>query len=666
MEALLEGLRLVLSWPAFGMLLLGTLIGLYLGAIPGLGGMVGFALLIPFTFGMDPVVAFALLLGMYAVTTTSDTLTAVLLGVPGTGAAAATVVDGYPMTQRGEAMRALGAAYTSSAIGGVLGALSLAVSIPLIKPIIIAFGPPEFFMLGALGLTYVGALSGRSMSKGILAALVGLLISTIGYSTQGGVARYTFEVNYLLDGLELVPVILGLFAIPELIELASRGMPIANKANALPVAGQMLQGMRDAFQHRWLLLRSSLIGIYIGILPGIGGAIADWVAYGHAYQSAKDKSQFGKGDVRGVIAPEAANNSVKGSDLIPTVAFGIPGSAAMAILLGAFLIHGLRPGPEMLTTKLSFTYSMVWTLAIANVLGALALMLWSRQLAKIAFLRASLIVPAIMLFAFMGAWTAKSQLGDWVTLLFFGCVGLVFKRAGWPRPPIILGLVLGPIMENNLDLSLQVLGWGFVTRPLVIAMIVILAVSFAYEVRRQYRMKREGLAPASVVSEEVAQADDKPPAKAGDAEPSRPASIVLLIVLLAACIVAVVTARQWSSDASMFPNAVGLAALLLGVIVLLVDVKAWRAAQWNMGGSHQMSALHVLALFGWLAGVVILTIIVGQLVAIPVMVAAFLYFWGRESWGVIALQTVAAWLLLYVIFDRLMNVIWYKPLISLY
>ena len=657
MEAFFEGLRLVLSWPAFGMLLLGTVIGLYLGAIPGLGGMVGFALLIPFTFGMDPVVAFALPLGMYAVTTTSDTLTAVLLGVPGTGAAAATVVDGYPMTKRGEAMRALGAAYTASAIGGVLGALSLAVSIPLIKPIIMAFGPPEFFMLGALGLTYVGALSGRSMSKGVIAALFGLLISTIGYSTQGGVARYTFEINYLLDGLELVPVILGLFAVPELIELASRGTPIASQTQTQSSAAQMWQGVRDAIHHRWLLLRASLIGIYIGILPGIGGAIADWVAYGHAWQGAKDKSQFGKGDVRGVIAPEAANNSVKGGDLIPTVAFGIPGSAAMAILLGAFLIHGLRPGPEMLTTKLSFTYSLVWTLAIANIIGALALMMWSRQLAKIAFMRASLIVPAIMLFAFMGAWTAKSQMGDWIALLVFGIIGVVFKRAGWPRPPIILGLVLGPIMENNLDLSLQVLGWGFLARPLVIAMIVLLAVSFAWEFRRIYRMRRDGVAPPGADDSEAAVREPAP---------SLPASLILLVLMLALCVVALVFSRQWSSDASMFPQAAAWIALALTGVALLRDGLTARAQGLTETGAAQLPLIHVSGLLAWLAATIALTFLLGQLIALPLMTALFLILWGRERWTIVLGQSVAAWLVLYVIFDRLMNVVWQKPLIDIF
>ena len=216
-----------------------------------------------------------------------------------------------------------------------------------------------------------------------------------------------------------MPVVLGLFSLPELVALAVSNRSISDVPRA-KISGGIMDGVRDCFIHWWLLLRSSLIGIYIGILPALGPTIADWVAYGHAVQSAKDKSQFGKGDVRGVIAPEAANNSVKGGDLVPTVAFGIPGSAAMAILLGAFLIQGLTPGPEMLTTKLHITFSMMWTLIFANIIGALLLMAWANQLQKIVFIPANLILPGITFFVLIGAWTAGNNIGDWITLLVFG------------------------------------------------------------------------------------------------------------------------------------------------------------------------------------------------------------------------------------------------------
>ncbi len=393
-DAVLIGLYSVAAWPAIGYLFLGVFIGLYFGAVPGLSGLVGMAILLPFTFDMEPVSAFAFLLGMFAVTTTSDTVASVMLGIPGTAASQATILDGYPMARKGEAARAFGAAFTVSAVGGVLGAIILGLSIPIVKPLILHFTQPEFFMLGMLGLTMVGALSGGSMVKGLIAALAGLMLSYVGYAINGAIPRYWFGSTYLLDGFQLIPLVLGLFALPEVLELAVRNTSISQVDRA-EVKGGMGRGIADAFRNWWLVLRSTIIGAYIGMLPGLGGSIVDWVAYGHVVQSSRDKSGFGKGDVRGVIAPETANNAMKGGALIPTVAFGIPGSASMAILLGALLIQGLQPGPEMLTTKLHITFSMMWTLAIANVVGALLLMVLANQVAKVSFIRGHLIVPTV-------------------------------------------------------------------------------------------------------------------------------------------------------------------------------------------------------------------------------------------------------------------------------
>lgn len=311
-EALIAGLIQIFQWPAFGYLLIGIVIGIWFGAVPGLGGVTGLVILIPFTFGMEPLPAFALLLGMYAVTSTSDTIASVLLGIPGTAASQATILDGYPMARRGEAGRAFGAAFTVSAFGGVFGALILAASVPLILPIILAFASPELFMLGVLGLSMVGALSGRSILKGLAVAAFGLLLSTIGYAETVAIPRYWFGSEYLLDGLPLIPIVLGLFAIPELVELATRRTSIADIPKSEAVGGGLLAGIKDAWLYRWLALRCSVIGTYVGMMPGIGDSIVDWVAYGHAAQSTKDNPRFGDGDVRGVIAPEAANNATKG------------------------------------------------------------------------------------------------------------------------------------------------------------------------------------------------------------------------------------------------------------------------------------------------------------------------------------------------------------------
>ena len=444
LESAWVGLTLVVQWPAVGYLLAGIFIGLFFGAVPGLSGLVGLAILLPFTFEMSSVSAFAFLLGMFAVTTTSDTIASVLLGIPGTAASQATVLDGYPMAMRGEAARAFGAAFTVSALGGVIGAIFLGLSLPSQS-----FGPsssrspsPEFFMLGVLGLTMVGSLSGDSIVKGMIAAVLGLMLSMVGYAEMGALARYHFDVNYLLDGIPLIPLVLGLFAVPELLELAIRHTSISRvpreQANS-----RMIDGIRDALRNWWLVLRCSAIGIYVGMLPGLGGAIVDWVAYGHMAQSSKDKSMLGKGDVRGVIAPETANNAMKGAALIPTVAFGIPGSAPMAILLGAFAIQGLTPGPAMLTTELHITFSLVWTLVIANIIGAGLLMLWANQLARLTFVKGHLIIPAVVLFVFMGAWMSGNDIGDWVTVMAFGILGYLMKESGLPRPPLNPGIHTG-------------------------------------------------------------------------------------------------------------------------------------------------------------------------------------------------------------------------------
>ena len=345
-DALIIGLQLVVEWPSIGYLMLGALLGMWIGAVPGLGGIIGLVLLLPFAFGMEPVPAMALLLGLWTVTTTSDTIASVMLGIPGTVASQATILDGYPLAQQGQAGRAFGAAFTVSAFGGVFGAMILAFSLPIIAPLILAFRSPELFMLGMLGLTMVGTLSGSSMLKGLISAMLGLMLGFIGMAETIAQPRYHFDSLYLLDELPIIPVVLGLFALPELLELAVRNVSISRVPKDQAKGGGVMDGVRDAFKYWWLTLRCSIIGTYIGMLPGLGASIVDWVAYGHAVQSTKDNPRFGQGDIRGVIAPEAANNAIKGGALVPTVAFGIPGSLGTSILLGALVIQGIRPGRQ--------------------------------------------------------------------------------------------------------------------------------------------------------------------------------------------------------------------------------------------------------------------------------------------------------------------------------
>lgn len=500
LEAFVGGLIAVLHWDAFSFMLIGVALGFWVGLLPGLGGATTLALLLPFVYAMQPVQAFAFLLGMHSVVATTGDITSILFGIPGESTAAASILDGHEMAKNGEAGRALGASLTSSLIGALIGAVALAVAIPLVRPIVLAFGSPEFFMIAILGIASIASLSGRgprAMLRGFLAGSLGLMLAAVGSDPQAANLRYTLGTLYLWDGLGLVPVLVGFFAIPEIVDLAVRGSAIAGATPGSRLSG-VLQGVKDVFHHWWLTIRCSLVGTYIGILPGLGGAVAQWLAYAHAVQSAKDpadRDRFGKGDVRGVIGPGAANNSKEGGDLVPTVAFGIPGSSAMAILLGGFFLVGLVPGPDMLTRHLTVTYSMVWTIIIANVITVGVSFLFLNRLAQLTLIRGSLLIPFLALLIFTGSYTNNNALGDLVVTLVFGFLGYFMLKYHWPRAPLVLGLVLGKVAERYLWISTARYGTDWLGRPIVIVLISLTVLMIAYpflqERRARVRQRRE-------------------------------------------------------------------------------------------------------------------------------------------------------------------------------
>ena len=657
-DALLTGLTSVLAWPAIGFMVLGVTIGMWMGAVPGLGGVLGMILLLPFTFDMEPVNAFALLLGLFAVTSTSDTIASVMLGIPGTAASQATILDGYPLAQKGQAARAFGAAFTVSAFGGVFGAAVLAISLPLITPIITAFKSGEIFMLAILGLAMVGSLSGGSITKGVAAALLGLLISTIGSAQTVAIYRYTFDQDYLLDGLPIVPVVLGLFAIPELMELATRNVNISRVSKEQAEGGGMLDGIRDAFRHWWLATRCATIGTYIGILPGLGAAIVDWVAYGHAVQSAKDKSKFGKGDIRGVIAPEAANNAIKGGALIPTIAFGIPGSLGMAILLGALLLVGLLPGPDMLTTDLPITFAMVWTIVIANILAAIVLMFLAKYVAKVAFISGHLIVPGVILFIFMGAWLAGgTSLGAWMTCLIFGILGYLMKVTGWARPPLVLGLILGGISENRFQLATLAEGsYAWLSRPIVLVIVCLIVLTILLAAR--------GI---------VKNRQTKDTQEAGEGRGFNPVvSLPFSIIVLCVFVGSVYIAADWDIRVSQFPLAVGVPGALLALLAIYIDGKALSRARINASdwlsvlkeASHQAVLPKSMKFISAIIGMILVTLFVGQKIAVPLFIFLYLMLWAKRSVSVSFLYTSLAWFFLVLFYDRIIHMQFHQPYLA--
>lgn len=496
-DASLSGLIQVFAWPAFGYMLIGIAIGFVVGLLPGLGGPVTMALMLGFVFQlkMTAVQAFAFLLGMMAVTATTGDITSILFGIPGEASTASTIVEGHPMAKKGEAGRAMAAALISSLMGAVLGALSIAIAIPFVTPLVLSIGTPEFFMLSVAGVAFVGALSGGSVLKGLAAGGLGFLFSFVGLDPQTGSERYTFGLLYLWGasdtggaGIDLVAATVGLFAIPEIIDLAVKGGSISQVE--VGNLGGVFQGVKDSFRHWWLVVRCSFIGTYIGIIPGMGGTVSQWVAYAYAMQASNKQDQIGTGVVEGVLGPGAANNSTLGGALIPTIAFGVPGNVTSAILLGAFLVLGLVPGPSMLTKHLDVTFALIWVLIVSNIITVALCFLFLKHLARLTRIPGNLLIPFLLLFIYLGSYTSTNSFGDILVTLLFGALGWLMVFFDWSRPSLLLGLVLGRLAENYLWLSYSRYGFDFLTRPAVMLLMVVVLVTIFYPMVKQ-RMRRQ-------------------------------------------------------------------------------------------------------------------------------------------------------------------------------
>ncbi len=661
-EALIEGFGLIFQIQVLAYIALGCVIGILLGAVPGMGGAIGLVLLLPFTFSMEPVAAFALLLSSWASTSTSGAITSVLLGVPSTAASQATVLDGYPMAKRGEAARALGASFTASAIGGVCGAAALGISLPLILPVILAFESPEQFMLGMLGLAMVGSLSGQSIAKGVVAALFGLLLATIGLPESQAIPRYTFGTLYLLDKLPLIPVLLGLFAIPEIMELALKNVSIARTGQSGDTRKGLYEGVHDAFKHWWLVVRCSVIGAYIGMLPGLGASIVGWVTYAYAKQSVKDNSQFGQGDIRGLLAPEAANNALRGGALIPTLTLGIPGSVGTAILMGALIMHGLRPGPAMLSTELPMTFSFVWMIAIASVASTLILLKTVNQVAKIASLPGHLVVPGVLLFVFMGAWLGGASIGAWFSCAAFGVIGFFMKRGGWPRPPVILALVLGPILERSFQISTRIHeGPGWLGRPIVIVLVLLIITTIFLAIRSHAKEKLAAKATA-----------DKAKAKAAENNPV--ISLPCSLLLFGAFVWAGVTALNWPPPVRQFPLLIALPGAVLSLVVIIRDLvhvfeKKKEAGNWQLTlqqASKDAWLAEALPFFAYLLGMIAVTLLVGQKIALPLFIGVYLVRWGHYRKRIAVAYAFSGWAIMVFFYDQVMNLLFHPSYLALW
>jgi putative tricarboxylic transport membrane protein len=655
-----HALTLLMEPMRLGILIIGVVIGLAIGVLPGLNGIVGMAMLIPFTYNMDPHTAMALLLGMAAVITSSDFITAVLFGVPGHVGAAATVIDGHAMAKNGEAGRAFGAGFASSLAGGLVGAVVLAISIPVLRPILLAIGSPELLAFTLFGLSMVATLSGRAPLKGLTAAGLGLMISMIGSRSESGTLRWTFDLLYLYDGVPLVPATLGLFAMPELCELAVARKRIAGEnARNISMSSQW-EGVRDVGRHWWLVLRCGILGVGLGAIPGIGSAVIDWIAYGYAQRTEKNAETFGSGDVRGVIAPEASNNAKEGGHLVPTIAFGVPAGASMAILLGAFLMHGLTPGPEMLTKRLDVTYTIVWSLTLAHVIGALICLFSSRWLAKISTVRPEILLPIVLALVFVAAYEGSHDWGDLFVLLGFGVVGWLMKRLGWPRPPMVLGIVIGGIFERYLFISTSLYGSAWLLRPVVIVILCLVAWAL--------------FKPLSEIVLNVVREIRE--VKRHQLRFGASASFTLAVIAFIA--IAVLLSSEWPAAAKPVPLTacyMALTAATLNLINELFGKEQSAATRGNVDGgvavknidlgvTPEAARRQATVYFAWLAAFLLAIWLVGFLPAIALFVFAYMCFGFGES----ALQSAgfaaATALLCWGLFDRVLSVHWPQSLIG--
>ncbi|HKL68376.1 tripartite tricarboxylate transporter permease [Salibaculum sp.] len=494
MDLFLDALSLVLTPAAIASIGLGALVGLIFGSIPGLTFTVALALALPITFGMDPVPAIGLLLGTYIGGMTGGSVSAILLGIPGTPSAAATVLDGHQMTKQGQASIALGTAVIVSVFGGLFSLLVMIVSVDLVSRLAIGFGPAELFALVLFGMSTICGLCGDSLVKGLISGVLGLMIMTVGIDAIDGVPRMTFGSINLLQGVNLLVAMIGLFAVPFVIEAFARKGETDPQAQRVAKVRAELPSLKLLFGKISLILRCSALGTGIGAIPGTGGAIASFLAYDHAKRFSKKPQSFGKGNMEGVIAPEAANNAVTGGTLIPLLSLGIPGDPATAIVLAGLMIHGIQPGPALFMNNAGEVYGMYVAVALAYV-WVLALQLMGiRIFVHVLKIPREMLAVAVLVLCAIGAYSIRNSAFDIYAMGAIGLLAYVLVAVRVPITPIILGMVLGPTLENEFRTAMMLSGGSldiFLTSPTVLVFFALAAGVIGLQVVAELKLRKK-------------------------------------------------------------------------------------------------------------------------------------------------------------------------------
>ncbi len=495
-ETLTESLALFFTLANFLAIAAGVAIGVTVGSIPGLTATMAVALALPFTFALDPVTGILLLVGIYKGGIFGGSITAILIRAPGTPAAACTALDGYPMAKQGQAGKALQMALYASCIADVISNIALIFLAGIIASFALQFGAPEFFWLIAFSLTIVISISGASLVKGLISGLLGILLSTVGLDLVYGTQRFTYDNFNLMGGVGYIPLLIGLFAIPEVIAF------YLQKASPLAVGGADGSRVSRAEFRRCLptIVRGSLIGVALGAIPGIGATAASFLSYGTAKRASKFSDNFGRGEVEGVAAAESGNNGVAGATLIPLLALGIPGDVVTAVILGAFMLQGLTPGPLMFQENITMIYALFAGIVIASgflfLMGSFAI----RYFARIADIPRHVLMPLVLLFCVFGSYAVQNQMFDVLVMIAFGWLGFAMARIGMATAPFLIGFILGPIFEDNLRRSYLIADDPSIFLRSWICWFFIAATAFSLFVglRKEWRAARAARAAPSI------------------------------------------------------------------------------------------------------------------------------------------------------------------------
>lgn len=645
-DSILQGFMGILQWKPLLLMTCAVILSSIFAALPGVGSSTLLAMSLPFAMTLSPYEAIALLFGITIISNTANTFPSVLIAVPGGSGSQATIVDGHPMARNGEANRAFGAAYTSSLLGGLIGGLMFFLALPVVTPLVLVMGSPELMMLVIWGLSSVAILSGKTPIKGLMAAVFGLAIATVGTEVRTGIDRFTFGGYYLWDGVHVAIIGLGLFGVPELIDLSVRRSSISQTGS---LGAGLWQGVRDTFKHWWLVIRCSVIGTWVGILPGLGSSVADWFAYAHAVQTEKDKDKFGKGDVRGVIAPESSNNAKEGGALIPTMFFGIPGSTSMALILVAFGAVGIVPGEQMISSTRNLLFAMIAVVVLSNILATSLAMGLAGTFARVSIMPFYIVVPMTLIFTIAAAYGVNFTYEDLMALVVFSFIGFFMRRYGWPRPPVLVAVVLGPQLQTYLWLSVDRYGIDWMFFPGVMIIFVIIVATIFWPMWKNRKSTKMAM--------DYYLEEDMPKMQSAG-------GVIFTLLFLGVLVYGVGEALDWPPRASIDVFFIASAGILLAVLQLSMD--GWRYLR-NPGTMEapvtgSKVTRYYFEAAGWIAGILVMVVLVGFHIAFLLVPIAYARVYGG-SWRLAVLLGIIAEGVLIGLFDTVIQVVWPDPVL---